>query len=104
MVSGPGAEEGEHFDRAVEISSAVRAVQSPKGRRMEGRGRGVCGGKKWLSKASLIWVGVVASGREGKRGASLARHSFFTVHMDRGVAVARRELQWAALAALMALK
>ena len=30
MVSGPGAEEGEHFVRAVEISSAVRAVQSAK--------------------------------------------------------------------------
>ena len=56
MVSGPGAEEGEHFNRAAEISSAVRAVQSAKGRRMEGRGRGVCGGKNWLSKASLIWV------------------------------------------------
>ena len=40
MVSGPGAEDGEHFDRAAEISSAVRAVQSAKGRRMEGRVRG----------------------------------------------------------------
>ena len=46
MVSGPGAEEGEHFVRAVEISSAVRAVQSAKGRRMEGSGRGGWGGKK----------------------------------------------------------
>ena len=104
MASGPGAEEGEHFVRAAEISSAVRAVQSAKGRRMEGRGQGGCGGKKWLSKASLIWVGVVASWKEGKRGASLPRDSFFTVHMDRGVAEARRDLQWAALAALKALK
>ena len=104
MVSGPGAEEGEHFVRAAEISSTVRAVQSAKGRKMEGRGRGRCGGKQWLSKALLIWVGVVASGREGKRGASLPRDSFFTVHIDRGVAEARRDLQWAALAALMALK
>ena len=54
MVSGPGAEEGEHFDRAAEISSAVSAVQSAKGQRMEGRGRGGCRGKKWLSKASII--------------------------------------------------
>ena len=46
MVSGPGAEEGEHFVRATEISSAVRAVQSAKGRRMEGRDRGGWGGKK----------------------------------------------------------
>ena len=77
MVSGPGAEEGDHFVSATEISSAVRAVQSAKGRRMEGRGRGGCGGKKWLSKASLIWVGVVASGREGKRGASLPSDLLF---------------------------
>ena len=104
MVSGPGAEEGEHFIRVAENSSAVRAVQSAKGRRMEGRGRGGCGVKKWLSKALLIWVGVVASGREGKRGASLPRDSFFTVHIDRGVVEARRDLQWAALAALMAMK
>ena len=40
MVSGPGVAEGEHFVMAVEISSAVRAVQSAKGRRMEGRDRG----------------------------------------------------------------
>ena len=60
MVSGPGAEEGEHFISAAEILSAVRAVESAKGRRMEGRRRGGYGGKKWLSKASLIWVGVVA--------------------------------------------
>ena len=65
MVSGPGAEEGEHFVRATEISSVVRAVQSAKGRRMEGRGRGGCRGKMWLSKAWLIWVGVVASERGG---------------------------------------
>ena len=38
MVSGPGAEEGEHFVKAAEISFAVRVVQSAKGRRMEGRG------------------------------------------------------------------
>ena len=93
MVSCPGAEEGEHFDRGAEISSAVRGVQSAKGRRMEGRGRGGCGGKKWLSKASLIWVGVVASEREGKRGASLHKDSFFTFHIERGVAEAMRELQ-----------
>ena len=46
-----------------------------------------------MSKASLIWVGVVASGREGKRGASLPRDTFFTVHIDGGVADARRDLQ-----------
>ena len=93
MVSGPGAEEGEHFARTDEISSAVRAVQCAKGRRMEGSGRGGWGGKKWLYKASLIWMGVVASGREGKRGASLPRDGFLTVHMERGEAEAMRDLQ-----------
>ena len=93
MVSGPGAEEGEYFARAAEISCAVRAVQSAKGRRMEWSGRGGWGGKTWLSKESLIWVGVVASGRKGKRGASLPRDSFLTVHMERGVAKARSDYQ-----------
>ena len=93
MVSGPGAGGGEHCVRAAEISSAVRAVQSAKGHRIEGMGRRGCGGKKWLSKASLIWVGVVASCRDGKRGASLPRDSSFMVYIDRGVAEARRDLQ-----------
>ena len=39
MVSGPLVEESEHFVSAAEISSALSAVQSAKGRRMEGRGR-----------------------------------------------------------------
>ena len=60
MVSGPEAEKGQHFVKVAEISSAVSAVQSAKGRRLEGRGRRGCGGKKWLSKASLFWVRVVA--------------------------------------------
>ena len=46
MVSGPRAEEGEHFDRAAGISRALSAVQSAKGKRMEGRGRDGPGGKK----------------------------------------------------------
>ena len=45
MVSGPGAEEGEHLVRAAEIFPAVRAVQSAKEWKMKGRGRGGCGGK-----------------------------------------------------------
>ena len=38
-------------------------------------------------------MGVVASGREGNRGASLPRDSFLTVHMERGVAEERRDIQ-----------
>ena len=60
---------------------------------MEGRACGGCGGRKWLSKASLIWVGVVASGHEGTRWASLPRDSFLRVYMERGVAEARRDFQ-----------
>ena len=104
MVRGPGAEGGKHFVRVAEITSAVRAVQSAKGRRMEGRGPGGCGGKKWLGKGSMIWVGVVASGSERKQGASLSRDSFLTVHMERGVADPRRDVQLATLVPLIALK
>ena len=41
MLSAQRAEEGEHFDSAAEISSALSAVQSPKGRRIEGSAREV---------------------------------------------------------------
>ena len=46
MVLGPGVEESEHLASAAEISSEVSEVQSAKGRRMEGRDLGGCGGKK----------------------------------------------------------
>ena len=46
-----------------------------------------------MSKGWLISVGVAASGREGKRGASLPRDSFLTVHMEGRVAEARRDLK-----------
>ena len=49
-------------------------------------------------------MGVVASGTEGKLGESLPKDNVLTVHMERVVAEARRDLQWAALAALIALK
>ena len=68
MVSDAGAEEGVHFVRVAEISAAVRAVQSAKRWRVEGRGRGGCGENKWLSKASLLCVGVVAWGVRGNGG------------------------------------
>ena len=93
MVSGPGAEEGEQVDRAAANSPEVSEVQSANGRRMKGRDLEGCGGKKWLRSASLICVGVVASGTEGKRGASFPKDNFLTVHMDRGVAEASRDLQ-----------
>ena len=38
-MSGPGAEEGENFVRAAEISSALNVVQSAKVRIMERRGQ-----------------------------------------------------------------
>ena len=39
---------------------------------MEGSEFGGRGGKKWLSRASFIWVGVEAPGSEGKRGGGFA--------------------------------
>ena len=93
MVSGPRAQEGEHLDSAAEISSEVSKVQSAKGRWAEGRVLGGCGEKMSLRRASLIQVGVVVSGREGKWGASFLIDGFLTVHMDRGVAEASRNLQ-----------
>ena len=38
-------------------------------------------------------MGVVASGREGKQGESLPRDNFLSVHIERGVAEERRDLQ-----------
>ena len=58
---------------------------------MDGRERGSCDWKKWLRRESLIWVGVVASGREGKQGEDFSRNSFLTVQMELGVAEARRD-------------
>ena len=58
----------------------------------------------------MIEQGVVDLGGGGgigegwKRGASLPRDSLFTVHIKSGMAEARRELVWAALVALMAVK
>ena len=62
------------------------------------------GGKKWPSRASFIWVGVEASGSEGKRGGDLPIASFLTAQIELGVAEDSKDLQWADFAALMALK
>ena len=90
MVSGPRAEKGEYFVRRAEISSAVGEEQSAKGRRLESRGQEGCGGKNCLSRPSFIWVGVVASGIEGKRGESLPKDSYLSVHIEREVVKAKR--------------
>ena len=92
-MSGPGGKEGEDFNRVAEIASEMRAVQSAKGQRMEGRGQGDCGGQKWVTTTSLILVEEVASRRVRKPGASRYRDSCLIVQMDHRVAAARRDLQ-----------
>ena len=61
-------------------------------------------GKKWPSRASLIWVGVSAPRRFGNLGSALPVANFLAVQIERGVASARKDFQWLALAALIALK
>ena len=61
-------------------------------------------GKKWPSKASLIWKGDSAPGRFGNLGSALRRANFLAVQIERRVASARKDFQLLALAALIALK
>ena len=73
-------------------------IRGESGAVCKGAGDGLEGSRKLRRKevveqGILIWVGVVESRSEGKRGASLPRDSFFTVHIDRGVAEARIDLQ-----------
>jgi hypothetical protein len=59
--------------------------------------------EKWARSASLIWSGVVAPGREGKRGGA-AHCKLAVVHRVEGVVFLRVSDQKASLAFLMALK
>ena len=71
---------------------------------MAGRGREGLKGKKWPSRTSLIWVGVSAPGRFGNLGSALPVTNLLAVQIERGVASARKDFQWLALATLIALK
>ena len=73
IPSGPGAEEGELFERASLISSFVRGRAEGFLVRHPLLGRGAFGGKKWFRSALLIETGSSASGREGNQGFFLER-------------------------------
>ena len=67
IPSGPGAEVGEHLERAAAISSVVRGGTNWCGLSLGGGEKGSLGGKKWSRRTSFICHGVLAPGREGKR-------------------------------------
>ena len=77
---------------------------SVNGLRLAGRGGEGLGGKKWPSRVSLIWVGVSAPGRLGNLGSAQPMANLLAVQIARGVALVRKDFQWLALAALIALK
>jgi len=104
MPSGPGAKEGEDWERASLISSSVRGVAEGCLFRPPLFGRGSLGGKKWSRSALLIANGSKASGREGKLGVFLGATSCLAVHMLFGEAFARKAAQYEAFALLIALK
>ena len=104
MESGPSAEKGDDLRRASATSLLSSGSWSENGLRIAETGREVLRGKKWLSNASLIWVREVASGRLGNLGSTLPMANFFAIHIEWGVASARKDFQYLALAALIAFK
>ena len=94
IMSGPGADDGEDWARALPTSSAARAGQSVNGSRMESTGLSGSPGKKWLRRALLSSTGVTAPGSSGKRGGGRPTANFFAVQIVCGVAVARKAAQW----------
>ena len=81
---GPGAEEGEHLRRDRETSSLVSSGQSPKGRRIDGKGAQGRGGKKWYRRAWFISSGDKAPGRLGSEGRGSRLLSFSQPRLSGG--------------------
>jgi len=104
MPSGPGAEEGEDFERASLISFLVRGVAEGFFLRQPLLGRGSLGGKKWSRSALLIATGSESSGKDGNLGVFLGATSCLAVQMLFGEIFARKSAQYEAFALLMALK
>ena len=71
ILSGPGAEVGEHLKRADAISSIVRGGAVLCGLSLGGGANGPFGGKRWSSRTLFICCGVSAPGREGNCGCAL---------------------------------
>jgi len=66
VLSGPGADEGEDWARALTTSSAASARQSLNGSRMVWKDLVGSPGKKWHRSALLSSIGVEAPGSSGK--------------------------------------
>jgi len=103
-MSGPGADNGDDLARALPTSSTASAGQSLNGSRMESKCLAGSPGKKWLRRALLSSIGVVAPGSSGKPGGGRPKANFFAVHTDCGVAEAKKADQWSLLAFLIALR
>jgi len=54
IPSGPGADGGDHIERAVAISSLVSGGAFLSGRSLGGGKNGSCGGKKWSNRLTFI--------------------------------------------------
>ena len=103
MSSGPGAEDAEHADNALAISTVVRGGQSFHLSSVGGAGDGaMVGGKKWRSRASLICSGVSAPAICGNLLGGQPTAVFLTCQIDLGVVSDSLAAQCAALLRLMA--
>jgi len=104
IPSGPGADEGEEWARALLTLSGARGRHSLNGSRMVSVDLAGFPGKKWPRSAWLSSGGVEAPGRSGNRGGGRRTANFLAVHTVWGVANANKEDQWSLFAFLMALK
>ena len=104
ILSGSGAEVGEHLERADAMSSVVRGGAVRCGLRLDGGENCSLGGKKWSSRTLFICWGVSGSGREGKHGCARPYANLLAVNRFWGVAVNNKEDQCLFLVALIALK
>jgi len=91
IPSGPGAEVGDHLERAIAISSFVSGGAFLSGLSLGGGENGSFGGKKWSKRMSFICWGVSAPGREGKRHGVRPKANLLAVHRVWGVALTRKD-------------
>ena len=104
MPSSPGAEEGEHFDKAVDISSPASGGAFLFGLSLGGGEKASLGWKKWSRRTLFICSGFSASGREGNRAGARPEVKNLAVHRLCGVASKRKDDQYLFFALLIALK
>jgi len=104
MPSSPGAEEGEHFDKAVDISSPASRGAFLFRLSLRGGENASLGLKKWSRSTLFLCSWFSASGREGNRGEARPDAKNLAVHRLCGVASKRKDDQCLFFALLIALK